>query len=490
MRQRQPLEIGRAGAVLSLCVFLCMTTALGPARAAENGPILLAPSAEDLPSSAPGGPASSPVGIAPAPSPDAGSIPIGPPPSAAPAPSAGQGGWVRAGTGRSQGYSGGSSATGNPSSTSGAAIAAPNASQTVQPPAMFFGAARPLSNPAVTSAPIPQGGISPGAASPYAPNTGGEWQAGVSPYAAGQPGPYPAPKQEPEKGWFGLPKLDLGKLFRRKPQNPTYGPVAAPTAIPPNPNAWRGANSAGAAIASPSPTTGEVLRQPDWNRPDPPRLSGNGTGSNLPPPGYGTFNSVPGASANAGTQAAAPQWNPQSPYAAPYAMPPSSDSAWATTPPELPLTALPPQGGWSGTAPLTPSGQARQTTRIAAPTPYAGPTGTLFGGTGSPTPHGSGFGKPTFWDRVNVWWKDVTTPRRDNPRAALLPPSQAWHNLQSRLEPRPQTPGQDPFTAQRGETYRIYSTGPGAASTMDRRNYSPALLPPPRPQLPGSIPRW
>lgn len=352
---------------------------------------------------------------------------------------------------------------------------------------MFLGTARPLGNPAVTTA--PQGGLLPGTASPYPPNPAARGQVAAQPYPIGRPGAYSAPKQESEKGWFGLPKLDLGKLFRRKPQNPTYGPVAAPTALQPSPSAWRGTNPAEAAIGYPPQVTGEGIRQPEWNHPDPPQF-GNGMGNNLPPPVYGTSTAEAGAGTDSGA-AAVPQWNPHNPYAAPYAVPPSSDSTRATNPPALPLTALPPQGGQIGAAtPLAPSAQARQAARIAAPTPYAGPTGTLFGGTGSPIPHGNGFAKPTFWDRVTVWWKDVTTPRRDNPRAALLPPGQVWQNLQNRLEPRPQTPGQDPFSAQRGAAYPVYSPDAGAASAMQRHNYSPALLPPPRPQLPGSIPRW
>ncbi|NMC20316.1 MAG: hypothetical protein GYA33_07830 [Thermogutta sp.] len=512
-RRRPPLAFGRASAapflclflrVTPLCLFLCVTPVFGTAWATENGLILLAPSAEDLPPSLPAVPPSIPAGIAPAPSPDAGSTAIGPSISAAPAPAAGQGGWVRAGTGRSQGYPGGSSVPGNPPSTPGATVAVPNASQTAQPPAMFYGTARPLINPAAAS-PSPQGGLSPGGSSPYAlfPNGGappnGGAQPGVGPYAAGQPGPYAIPRQEPKKGWFGLPKLDLsklglGKVFRRKPQNPTYGPVAAPTAIQPNPSAWREAATAGASAGYPPQTTGEVIRQPDWNRPDPPRFSG--TATNVPPQVYGGVTSVPGASTGVEARAAAPQWNPQNPYAAPYAVPPRSDPAWATTPQDLPLTALPPQGGQAEPSmPLNSAGESSQVARIASPTPYAGPSGTLFGGTGTPpatapTPDGGVFGKPTFWDRVKVWWKDVTTPRRDNPRAALLPPGQAWHNLQSRLEPRPQTPGQDPFTAQRGEPYAVDAAEPGAASAMQRRNYSPALLPPPQPQLPGSVSRW
>ncbi len=352
---------------------------------------------------------------------------------------------------------------------------------------MFFGTARPLGHPAVTTP--PQGGFLPSTASPCPTDPAASRPTAVNPYPAVQPGLYSAQKQEPEKGWFGLPKLDLGKLFRRKP-NPTNGPVGAPTAIQPNPNAWRGANPAPTAIGYPPQMTDAGIRQPDWNHPDPPPL-GNGTGSNLSPPVYGTATAEPGAQTGSGPQAAAPQWNPQSPYAAPYAVPPGSNATPATPPQALPLTALPPQAGQLRAAtPLAPSAQARQATRIAAPTPYAGPTGTLFGGTGSPHAHENGFVKPTFWDRLSVWWKDVTTPRRDHPRAALLPPGQVWQNLQNRLEPRPRTPGQDPFSAQRGAAYPVYSPDTGAASAMQRHNYSPALLPPPRPQLPGSIPRW
>ncbi|WP_460184723.1 hypothetical protein [Thermopirellula anaerolimosa] len=483
---------------MASAVLVCSALTLGTARGTENGPILLAPSVEDLQTSPSAAPPSLPLGASSASSPGNVAIPDVSPPSPAPATTGGPGGWVRAGTGRNR-ESAASGATASSPPLVGSANPVPAMPQQGQPPGAFYGTARPLTGPAAANSTAWSNGVAPGASPTYGVYSGGIAQGGVGPYATTQPGPYPAPRQQPEKGWFGLPKLDLskldlGKLFRRKsPQNPAYAPVPAPASITTNTNAWRGVNTAGTSVGYPNGMQGDVIRQPQWNPQDPQRPSGNGTGNIIPPSGYGA--SVPASGVSTGSALATnPPWNSQNPYAAPYAVPPQTDSAWATTPQNLPLTASMPQGvGSRGTATLPSSGRATETMRIASPTPYAGPTGTLFGGAGATPvapPEGGFIGKPTFLDRVKVWWKDVTTPRRDHPRAALLPPNQTWQNLQSRLQPRPQTPGRDPFTVQRGVSYPVDAGTPGAASTMQRSNYSPALLPPPRPQLPGSIPRW
>lgn len=501
---RLPSALGRASVAAVLSAALCF----GTAWATENGPILFAPSAEDLrPLPSNGTPSSSP-GLTPAPSPGDASPPSVPAMSPAPVPSPGQGGWVRAGTARSHGsYTENRGPDSLPSATYSGGTP-PQAVSAPPLPGMFSGAARPLHNPTAVTSPQYQGGFSPGGSSANVPYPTAGPQPGLGPYAAGRPGAYAVPKQEPKKGWFGLPKLDLGKLFRRTPPpNPAYADVAAPPAgrrqsILPNTNAWRGSGTADVPgrdfPPTPGATTSTTIRRPEWNPQDPLRSADrtagtNFAGTNAPPSASGSFTGPAGGNFGNATPAAGPRWDPQSPYATPYAVPPQSNSAWA--PRELPLTALPPQTAGTAAAPLTAPREGTSRMRIASPAPYGGPTGTLFGGPGvapsaAPSPEAGFFGKPTFWDRVKVWWKDVTSPRRDHPRAALLPPSQAWNRLEDRLRPRPQLPGQDPFTAQRGGPFAVDSAPWGAASTMQGRNYSPALLPPPRPQLPGSIPRW
>lgn len=513
---RQPFRpsLGRRPASVlvwvSVTAVLSAALSLGTGWATENGPILFAPSVEDLQPLPSAGRSSGLPGLTPAPSPgnaSPGSVPVKSP---APVPSAGQGGWVRAGTVRSQGHTGNPASEpspGVPNAVYGAGTP-PRAAPVPPLPGMFSGTARPLNSPTAPTSPQYQGGFLPGGSSPNAPYPAAGPQPGLGPYAAGQPGAYAVPKQEPEKGWFGLPKLDLGKLFRRtSPPNPAHADVAAPTvgrrlSILPNTNTWRRSGTAEAAVRDPAPTPGATtsatIRQPEWNPQDPLRSADyaagtNFAGTNAPSSAYGSVPGPAGTNLGNATPAAGPRWDPQSPYAAPYAVPPQTNPAWA--PQDLPLRAIPAQGAGTAAAPLSASGEVASRMRIASPTPYGGPTGTLFGGTGvspstAPSPDAGIFGKPTFWDRVKVWWKDVTNPRRDHPRAALLPPGQAWNRLQDRLQPRSQLPDQDPFTAQRGQAHAADPARWGAASTMQGRNYSPALLPPPRPQLPGSIPRW
>jgi len=560
---RRPIRGPRAkrwyltdGSELVLLMPLLLLAVVGKANqaaAAEDGPILLAPSLEDLQPAPPNSAPSESVHVAPAPSPSEAAtsglpghssspadrpanspfpaeLPANSPmpadrPVASPSPAElpvkspiraeGQGGWVRAGTVQglaSQGWAnlaranqgwaeGETPATpGEPAGSLGSPSVIAPAPPVGQPPGMFYGTARPLSHPAAMAGPYASrtpGGFSSGGQSSYTPYPGAGATAGALPYSP--PGSPIVPPREPERGWFGLPKLDLSKLklnldkwFQRKPrpQGPATPPAPA-MLVPSNRYAWRGSPSGNAAAGYPPSADGNAIRQPDWNHVDPPQTGLGSGGRGVASPNDGLPVTTPGMDRR--TRWPSSTWDPRNPYAAPYAVPPQADADGGTRLQALPLTALPPTeqpvGASSAATPSSVPGDPRFAWRAS--------NGGVATSSGSPAvspalapanAEGSFFGKPNFWDRVKVWWKDVTTPRRDRPRTAFLPPRQAWQNLQSRLQPRPQIPGQDPFAAQRGGWGTSYTSDP--AAMMGYSRYSPAILPPPPPHLPGSIPHW
>lgn len=234
------------------------------------------------------------------------------------------------------------------------------------------------------------------------------------------------------------------------------------------------------------------------------------------------------------------------PYAAPYALPPRSPEGSAL--PSLPLTAHPSQGMATGVdrssmygsasagppaaIPATPLpsrtlgrtddgntlAEAPGETSIyggwsatVAPAPSATGSRSLTSSTLPPYPHySSGFGAampfpsasqpnaaiwngtisprqekttPPLIDRIRAWWADVTAPKGIQGRQALLPPGPSGGRLlgagfRGRSSSVPVT---DPFSNYAPGAPGLVMPGTSGAAFSQQ---SPAVLPPPAPQLP------
>lgn len=328
------------------------------------------------------------------------------------------------------------------------------------------------------------------------------------PYPYGTPAP-PPPLEQPRRSFLGL---SLPRIFK------TEG-----TARPSSLAEWW--NSLwGKTPSSPVPANGPSGFAPGYPLP---MTAGTGPVWN-PAPGAG----LPTPTVNPGT---AQSWATQprqqiSAYVTPYALPPQQSGSAALTPPPLtasPQTANGPERtGVSGgiNAGLTsqrPSGPATVTpgtgenggfsegwsvsTGMASP-PAAGPPAPTAGQVPGPSavPPGSGgvylvtpdaragpwtawttpgaapypTAQPTVLDRIRAWWADVTAPKGVQGRRMLLPPGgQAQPSIFGRAQTAPQA---DPFTIRAGPV----STLPPASSAGSFSGGSPAVLPPPSPQLP------
>ncbi|ASV72678.1 hypothetical protein THTE_0076 [Thermogutta terrifontis] len=320
----------------------------------------------------------------------------------------------------------------------------------------------------------------------------------VVPYPYGTPAPVP-PLQEQSRPLLGtsLPRL-FGRNRTAEPSplarwwNSLWGKTSASvpsgvgnTPVPP-----------GTIIAgSGSPGMPSV-----W--------SGGGSAAVAPAP------SLRGSSAiSSGGSQSAQGW---SAYAVPYALPPSGSSPTLVPPPHTATPALQtpavgaPSGvatgvpnvssgtvgspspisqntfsdGWAASTtnpPATASGTAipRPSGQIATP---RWPSATAPGAPSPPYPGTTAWGtatpgtQPSLWERIRNWWADVTAPKGVQGRAALLPSAGQARQGIFRTSP---PPASDPFTSR---TVPVPSSSNTQGSVLP--GGSPAVLPPPAPQLP------
>ena len=231
------------------------------------------------------------------------------------------------------------------------------------------------------------------------------------------------------------------------------------------------------------------------------------------------------------------------PYATPYALPPRSSEG--PSPSSLPLTAQPSQGtvagghrpsiygspnppardtinpipsnalgsenkvntpavasgeasvygGWSATVPPPPGATADRslTSSTLPPYPhYSSGFGTAMPFPSAPQPNAAtwnGIGSPRqekstlpLIDRIRNWWADVTAPKGIQGRQALLPPGPAnGRLLGAGFRGRSSVPATDPFSSYGPGTAGSVMSG-ASGGTLSQQ--SPAVLPPPTPQLP------
>jgi len=229
------------------------------------------------------------------------------------------------------------------------------------------------------------------------------------------------------------------------------------------------------------------------------------------------------------------------PYATPYALPPRSSEG--LSPPSLPLTAQPSQGtaatspsmygpvgppvantitpapsraagstnnpstpavtsgeasvygGWSATVPSPPGATAARSLTSSTLPPYphyssgfgmampfpsaSQPNAGIWNGTASPRQEKSTL---PLIDRIRNWWADVTAPKGIQGRQALLPPGPAnGRLLGAGFRGRSSVPTTDPFSNYGPGTAGAVMSGASGGALSQQ---SPAVLPPPAPQLP------
>lgn len=379
----------------------------------------------------------------------------------------------------------------------GLAGSPPPASLTVVPSATPLTGAPPASAPSV----------GPGPASGLSANL---------PYPYGTPAP-PPPLEPPRRSFLGLP---LPRLFTTDSPSKRPSPLAewwnslwgkAPpqsTAVNGTPGLVNGAAVPMTAGSGPvwNPVTGisppgnmvTTARPETWNGQPRPQVSAYVTPYALPPQqnGSGALTTPPltpgpqsgdGAGAGGSWSGPASAFSPQSPSGTPGS--PRTvgdgrfDQGWtvATEVPP-PGSATPPASmsgpisGPSAVSPGSPSASVPGSSGVYMVTPGASVTpGTGWSSPGTvpaPTP------KPSLLDRIRVWWADVTAPKGAQGRQMLLPPGrQPQGGIFRQLQPAPQT---DPFTVRTGPVYAL----PSASSPGLFPGSSPAVLPPPSPQLP------
>jgi len=351
--------------------------------------------------------------------------------------------------------------------------------------------------PAVITAPRNAVPLSSGTSAPTTVSPGAIYSPSIVPYPYGTPAPVP-PLQEQPRPFLGI---SLPRLFNRNR-------TAEPSPLARWWNSLWGKTSAsvpsgvGSSPVPPGTTiagTASPGTSPVW---------GNGSSTVISSPGSPGLSTIPGANP--------PSARGWSAYAVPYALPPSGSSPTLVPPP---LTATPAvqtpaggasnssgtgvpglsagmsgastspsqntfSGGWAASATNPPStvsgtiipGPSRQ--NAVSP----GPSATVPGLAPPAYPGTSALGtaapgaRPSLWERIKNWWADATAPKGVQGRAALLP---------SGGQPRPGVfrasppPASDPFTSR---------TGPAPSWSSPQASVfpsgSPAVLPPPAPQLP------
>ncbi|MGB9688212.1 hypothetical protein [Thermogutta sp.] len=353
--------------------------------------------------------------------------------------------------------------------------------------------------PAVITAPRNAVPLSSGISTPTIVPPGTVYSPSVVPYPYGTPAPVP-PLQEQPRPFLGI---SLPRLFNRNRSaepspfarwwNSLWGkPPANALQGPPSSSA-----PSGTVIAGP----GAPATSPSWG-------GGSGSATVISSPGSPRPSTTSG-----GNPLAAQGW---SAYAVPYALPPSGSSPTLVPPP---LTATPAvqtpavpasksagtgvpglpsgasgtsdspfpntfSGGWgasatnlsataSGTVATGPSAHVSPPAWPSSPgsqlqlPPYPGTVGASSASPGA---------RPSVWDRVKKWWSDVTAPKGVQGRAALLPPGGQPRPGVFRASP---PPASDPFTSR---TSSVPSWATPQATVLP--SGSPAVLPPPAPQLP------
>jgi len=154
-------------------------------------------------------------------------------------------------------------------------------------------------------------------------------------------------------------------------------------------------------------------------------------------------------------------------------------------------------GGWSATPPVTSSDPSHRSTSTSTLPPY--PQYSSGFGTAMPFPSPSQprsaiwnggvltprqeKASPSLMDRIRTWWADVTAPKGIQGRQALLPSQPGSGRLLGAgfRERSPSVPSTDPFSS-----YGVASAGSVSAPSpgVSVTHQSPAVLPPPAPQLP------